>query len=168
MGDVKPLLWGKNPCFITLWFCHLCCLSPLPHPTLSTSLMLQLVVGEVIAEVVVVVAGCQPYPLAHSTHIFHSSPSRTLPWSVHSTTILVVSPHAQVFGAFLVSRRFFFLSPRVAEYPRTAKSRPSCCVCIHGQKRSCFSSRRASIVCYFPCWVGLFTHAQAFFCLACT
>ena len=24
-------------------------------------------------------AGCQPYPLAHSTHVAHSSPSRTLP-----------------------------------------------------------------------------------------
>ena len=148
-------LWGKNPCFTTFVVCHL-----LSHPTLSTSLMLQLVVGEVIAEVVVVVAGCQLYPLAHSTHVFHSSPSRTPPWSVHTlTTILVCWLLMQGLWAFLGLTQFFFLSPRVAEYPRTAKSCPSCCVCIHGQKRSCFSSRRASIVCYFPCWVGLFTHA---------
>ena len=60
MGDVKPWLWEKNPCFVTLLIFHL---------PLLTSLMLQLVVGEVIAEEVVVVAGCQPYPLAHSTHV---------------------------------------------------------------------------------------------------
>ena len=58
--------------------------------------------------------------------------------------------------------RFFFLSPQVAEHPRTEISRPSCCLFIHGQKRSCFSSRKTSIVCPFPHWVGLFPHAQEF------
>ena len=124
----------------------------------------QLVVEELwlrafIAEVVVVVGGYQPYPIAHSTHVVHSSPSRTLPWSVHSTTMLVCWLLMQGLWVFLGLTQVFFLSPRVAEYPRIAKSCPSCCVCIHGKKRSCFSSRRASIVCYFPCWVGLFTHA---------
>ena len=87
MGDVKPWLWGKNPCFVTLLIFHL---------PLLTSLMLQLVVGGVIAEVVVVVAGCQPYPLAHCTHVcpffslMHSSLVSSLSprfWSVGSSRI---------------------------------------------------------------------------------
>ena len=156
--------WGKTHVLLP-------CVSPsLLFVTLFVSSNLvnlfnaQLVVEELwlrafIAEVVVVVGGCQPYPIAHSTHIAHSSPSRTPPWSVHSTTILVCWLLMQGLWAFLVSRRFSCSSPRVAEHPRTANLRPSCCVCIHGQKRSCFSSRRASNVCYFPYWVGLFTHA---------
>ena len=89
---------GKNPCVLPP-----CYLSPfLSHPTLSTSLMLQLVVGAVIAEVVVVMAGCQPYPFAHSTHVCPFFSLTHSPWSVHSlTTILVLfSPHAQVLGRF--------------------------------------------------------------------
>ena len=89
-------------------FCHL-----VDFPSSLVNLFnAQLVVEELwlrafIAEVVVVVGGCQPYPLAHSTHVFHSSPSRTLPWSVHSTTIFgLFCSHAGVFGAFLDSRRF--------------------------------------------------------------
>ena len=55
-----------------------------------------------IAEVVVVVAGCQPYPLAHSTHVCHSSPSRTLPWSFYTLTMILglLVPHAQVLDEF--------------------------------------------------------------------
>ena len=102
MGDVKPWFMGENPCFVTLFV----------SPNLVNLFNAQLVVEELwlrafIAEVVLVVGGCQRYPIAHSTHVFHSSPSRTLPWSVHSTTILgLLAPHAQVLGAFLVSRRF--------------------------------------------------------------
>ena len=92
---------------VVFYLCYLspfCLIQPLP-----TSLMLQLVVGAVIAEVVVVVAGCQPYPLAHSIHVFHSSLSRTLPWSVlHSlTTILgLLVPHAQVLDEFGLTQAF--------------------------------------------------------------
>ena len=94
----------------------------------------QLVVEELwlrafIAEVVVVVGGCQPYPIAHSTHVGHSSPSRTPPWSVHSlTTILgLLVPHAQVLDEFGLTQAFCS-SPRVAEHPLTANSRPlHCC-----------------------------------------
>ena len=99
MGDVKPWLWGKNPCFVTLLIFHL---------PLLTSLMLQLVVGGVIAEVVVVVAGCQPYPLAHSTHV---CPFFSL---THSSLVSSLSPRFWVCWllthrpwAILVSRRHF-------------------------------------------------------------
>ena len=103
MGDIKPWLWGKNPCFVTLLIFHL---------PLLTSLMLQLVVGGVIAEEVVVVAGCQPYPLAHSTHVFpffsltHSSLESSL---YHDFGLFFLTQG--FWGVFLVSRRFFFLSP---------------------------------------------------------
>ena len=53
---------------------------------------------------------------------------RILPIAVH--------PHAQVLGVFGLTQTFPWLH-EVAEHPRTANSRPSCCVCIHGQKRSC-------------------------------
>ena len=47
---------------------------------------------------------CQPFPLAHSTHVGHSSPSRTLPWRGSS-------PHAS--GLHLhchLQRGLFFLT----------------------------------------------------------
>ena len=95
-------LWGENPCFITLLSHHLgcfvtfCLIQPLP-----TSLMLQLVVGAVIAEVVVVVAGCQPYPLAHSTHIcpFFSLTHSSLVSSLYHDFGLLAS-HAGALGIF--------------------------------------------------------------------
>ena len=92
-------LWGKThvllPCGFTTF---------VDFPSSLVNLFnAQLVVEELwlrafIAEVVVVVGGCQPYPIAHSTHVAHSSPSRTPPWTVHSlTTILgLLVPHAQV------------------------------------------------------------------------
>ena len=52
--------------------------------------MLQLVVGGVIPEVVVVVVGCQPYPLAHSTHV--------LP---------ILLPHALFPGQFTLTHHDF-------------------------------------------------------------
>ena len=60
--------------------------------------MLQLVVGAVIAEVVVVVAGCQPYPLAHSTHV---CPFFSL---THSSLVSFTLYHD--FGCFLLTHRF--------------------------------------------------------------
>ena len=99
MGDVKPWLWGKNPCFVTLLIFHL---------PLLTSLMLQLVVGGVIAEVVVVVAGCQPYPLAHSTHVcpFFSLTHSSLVSSLyHDFWVCWLLTHR--LWAILVSRRHF-------------------------------------------------------------
>ena len=146
-------LWGKNPCFATFVVCHL-----FSHPTLSTSLMLQLVVGGVIAEVVVVVVGCQPYPLAHSTHVGHSSPSRTLPWSVHSlTTILgLLVPHAQVLDEFGLTQAFCS-SPRVAKHPLNANSRPLYCCASHVEgffPRFPLTLRNFWV---FPhCWLRLF------------
>ena len=73
-------LWGKNPCLSPLLICHL-----FVSPNLVNLFNAQLVVEELwlrafIAKVVVVVGGCQPYPIAHSTHVGHSSPSRTLPF----------------------------------------------------------------------------------------
>ena len=74
MGDVKPWFMGKNPCFITLWFSTFVICHPFVSSTLVNLFNAQLVVEELwlrafIAEVVVVVAGCQPYPFSHSTHV---------------------------------------------------------------------------------------------------
>ena len=125
MGECQTLVMGKNPCFITFVVCHLFVSSNLVN-LFNASVGGW---GRVIAEVVVVVAGCQPYPIGHSTHVCHSSPSRTLPWSVHSlTTILgLLVPHAQVLDEFGLTQEFCS-SPRVAEHPLTANSRPlHCC-----------------------------------------
>ena len=115
-------------------------LSPLLFVTLFVSSNLvnlfnaQLVVEELwlrefIAEVVVVVGGCQPYPISHSTHVAHSSPPRTPPWSVHSLTMILgpLVPHAQVLDEFGLTQAFCS-SPRVAEHQLTTNSRPlHCC-----------------------------------------
>ena len=84
-----------------------------------------------------------------------------------SPRFCLFSPHAQALGIFGLTQTFSWLH-EFAEHPRTANSRPSCCVCIDEQKRSRFSSCRASIICSFPCWFRLFNHAQVFFCLGCT
>ena len=96
-------------------------------------------VGGVIAEVVVVVAGCQPYPFSHSTHVGHSSPSRTLLWSVHSlTTILgLLVPHAQVLDEFGLTQTFSGLH-ELLKHPRTVIRVLAAVLFIHGQNRSCF------------------------------
>ena len=102
-GGCQTLVMGEKPmfcnfcCFTTFFVCHL-----LSHPTLSTSLMLQLVVGGVIAEVVVVVAGCQPYPIVHSTHVcpFFSLTHSSLVSSLSPRFLVLFSPHAQVLGRF--------------------------------------------------------------------
>ena len=67
--------------------------------------MFQLVVEELwlrafIAEVVVVVGGYQPYPIAHSTHVVHSSPHA--PFSVHSLyhDFGLLASHAGALGVF--------------------------------------------------------------------
>ena len=130
MGDVKPWLWEKNPCvlppclFVTLF----------PHPTLSTSLMLQLVVGGVITEVVVVVGGCQPYPITHSTHVGHSSPSRTLPWPVRL-------PHVEPL--LFYSRAGS--SPSCGEGSASSSAHHFGRVFIRTHMRSCSPSRRGRV-----------------------
>ena len=139
MGVSNLGLWGKThvllPCgFLPLLFCH-----PFVSSNLVNLFNAQLVVEQLwlrafIAEVVVVVGGCQPYPIAHSTHVAHSSPSHTPPWSVHSLTTIfgLLVPHAQVLDEFGLTWAFCS-SPRVAEHPLTANLRPLHC---------CASSRR--------------------------
>ena len=152
MGDVKPWLWGKNPCFVTLLVFHL---------PLSTSLMLQLVVGGVIAEVVVVVAGYQPYPLAHSTHVcpFFSLTHYSLVSFTLSPCDLVSWLLTHRLWAILVSRRHFLGLHELLKHPRTVICVLAVVLFIHGQSRSCFlltqglycgaSSRRGRVC--FPC-----------------
>ena len=126
---MSNLGYGKNPCFITLLICHL-----FVSPNLVNLFNAQLVVEELwlrafIAEVVVVVGGCQPYPISHSTHVCPFFSLTHSPWSVHSlTTILgLLVPHAQVLDEFGLTQAFCS-SPRVAEHPLTANSRPlHCC-----------------------------------------
>ena len=141
---------GKTHVLPPLFVCHL-----LSHPTLSTSLMLQLVVEAVNAFGSGVAGLSVLCPPSHSTHV---CPFFSLTQEIgFNPRFCCFSPHAQVLGGrFLVPRRFSSSPPRVAEHPRTANSSPSCCLCTHGQKRSCFSSRRASIVYSFPCWIKLF------------
>ena len=83
-------------------FYYLVVLPPCLTQPLSTSLMFQLVVGAVIAEVVVVVAGCQPYPFAHSTHVCPFFSLTHSPWSVNTLTTIfgMMAPHAQELGGF--------------------------------------------------------------------
>ena len=88
--------------------------------------MLQLVVGGVIAEVVVVVGGCQPYPLAHSTHVGHffSLTHSSLVIFYTLTTIFgLLASHAQALGDFSLTQTFSGAS-RVAEAPTHCNSRP--------------------------------------------
>ena len=65
---MSNLGYGERPMFYYLMVFYLCCLSPFVSSNLvnlfnaSPSGW-----GGVIAEVVVVVVGCQPYPFAHST-----------------------------------------------------------------------------------------------------
>ena len=119
-------------CFTTFVVCHLFASSNLINLFNAQLVVEELWLREFIAEVVVVVGGCQPYPISHSTHIAHSSPSRTPPWSVHSlTTILgLLVPHAQVLGEFGLTQAFCS-SPRVAKHPLTANSRPLYCCASH-------------------------------------
>ena len=47
------------------------------------------------------------FPPSHSTHICHSSPSRTHPWSVHTHHDFgLLAPHAQALGDFGLTQHF--------------------------------------------------------------
>ena len=99
MGE-KPMFYYLVV-FPPLFFVTFCLIQPLP-----TSLMLQLVVGGVIAEVVVVVAGCQPYPRLPILLPHALFPGQfTLPrfWSVGSSRT--------GFGGVFGLTQVFFLSP---------------------------------------------------------
>ena len=121
-------LWGKTHVLLPCGFLPLLFVTLLSHPPLSTSLMHQLVVGGVIAEVVVVVAGCQPYPLAHSTHIFpfFSLTHSSLASSLSPRFWVCWLPHAQALGDFGLTQAFYS-SPRVAKRSGTCNSRPPDC-----------------------------------------
>ena len=138
-------LWGKNPCFVTLLIFHL---------PLLTSLMLQLVVGAVIAEVVVVVTAYQSF-----THLLtppmsaHSSPSHTLPWSVFT-----LSPRFWVcwllthrLWEILVSRRNFLGIHELLKHPRTVIRVLATVLFIHGKNRSCFLLTQGLYGCASSC-----------------
>ena len=151
------MVMGEKPMFYYLVVFYLCCLSPFVSSNLVNLFNAQLVVEELwlrafIAEVVVVVEGCQPYPLAHSTHVFHSSPSRTLPWSVHSHHDFWVcwAPHAQALGDFGLTQAFSS-SPRVAKRSGTCNSRPlDCCAFSRREFPSRFSFSRTGISWVLP------------------
>ena len=57
-------------------------------------------------------------------------------------------PLPTILAVHLLTQTFIF-TPRVAEHPRTAKSCPSCCVCTHGQNRSCFLLTQGLHCCAF-------------------
>ena len=61
------------------------------------------------------------------------------------------SPTRTLYPRFCYSSSHadLLLSTTVLKAHALPISRPSCCLFIHGQKRSCFSSRRTSIVCSF-------------------
>ena len=109
---------------------------------------------------------CQPYPLAHSTHVFHYSPSRTHPWLVDTltTNLGLLASHAQALGDFSLTQTFSGLHELLSTHELQIRVLPVSGAST-GKNGFVFSSRRASIVCSFPCWVGLVTHALVFFCL---
>ena len=92
------------------------------------------------------------FPPAHSTHVCHSSPSRTLPWSVHTHHDFgLLAPHAQALDDFGLTQAFSS-SPRVAKHSGTCNSRPpDCCAFSRREFPSRFSFSRTGIS-----WV--FTH----------
>ena len=141
MGDVKPWLWGKNPCFVTLLFCHL-----FVSPNLVNLFNAQLVVEELwLGELLLKwwwlwqsvslthlptppTTPCLPC-LFYSPHVPVLCAHRAFsPWPVHYSHHdfgLFLLTH-RFWGRFWVSHRFSSSPPRVAEHPRTANSRPSC------------------------------------------
>ena len=152
-------------CFTTFVVCHL-----FVSPNLVNLFNAQLVVEELwlrafIAEVVVVVAGCQPYPLAQSTHVGHSSPSRTLPWSVYTLPrfLVVFSSRTGFWGRFWShtdssSSLHEFLSTHDLQIRVLPVSGAST-----GKNGAAFPHAGPPLSVLFPCWVRLVTHALVFF-----
>ena len=96
------------------------------------------------------------FPPAHSTHVCHSSPSRTLPWPVHSHHDFFVldPPHAQALGGFGLKQTFSWLHELLSTH--ALKFRILAVDCSSTDKNEdVFSSRRASIV--------VQSHAEGFF-----
>ena len=99
-----------------------------------------------------------PHP--HSTHdsrlarpvlffiLMHSSLGSSL-----SPRFWLFASHAEVLGAFLVSRRHFLGAPRVAEAPTHCNSRRCCCF-VHPQAKSDFFSPHAGplLLCILTHW----------------
>ena len=168
-------LWGKNPCFITLLFCHLV----LPN-LVNLFNASELVVEEIwLSGWVVIafgsgVAGLSVlFPHPHSTHdpwlplpvLFSSRACSLCPWCVLSTACSLthhdfgsVGSSRTGFGAFLVSRGFSSSPPRVAEAPTHCNSRPCCCFVHPREKSELFSLTQRSVHphaeksgMYFPC-----------------
>ena len=146
----QTLVMGEKP-----MFCHLVDLPPFASSNLVNLFNAQLVVEELwlrafIAEVVVVVAGCQPYPLAHSTHVcpFFSLMHSSLVSSHSHHDFGLLAPHAQDLGGFGL-RKTFSLVPRVAKRSGTCNSRPPDC-CAFSRRE--FPSR-FSFLCTRISWV---------------
>ena len=101
-----------------------------------------------------------PHPHAHPTPLLTSLWRKNLHALSNSRPhnfLLFISTHYLHFlllfmhrlWVVLVSCRHFFLAPQVAEHPRTAISRPPCCLVIHGKKRSCFLLTQGLHCCAF-------------------
>ena len=96
MGECQTLAMGEKPMFY-----YLEVLPPLLFVNLFNAQLVveELWLREFIAEVVVVVAGCQPYPISHSTHV---CPFFSL---THSSLVSLHSHHD--FGSVGSSRTGF-------------------------------------------------------------
>ena len=164
---------GKNPCFITLLICHLF-VSPNLVNLFNAS---ELVVEEIwlsgwgqLLPLGVGWQGCQLHTHIHTPPTSaHSSPSRTLPWSVYTlTTILVCWLLTHRLWAILVSRRHFLGLHELLKHPRTVIRVLANVLFLHEQNRSCFlltpglygcASSRRGISSHFPssrlvfCWI---------------
>ena len=155
------MVYGKkNPCFTTFVVCHL-----LSHPTLSTSLMLQLVVEAVIAFGSGVAGLSVPFPHAHSTHdCLHSSLPR-FPHCPHGRWFLMFCCSPSRTGSSF-SRREGSASSTAHRLVVYSSSRwpvdPRAEVRLFPLTRRLESSRR-NRVCLsrvFCCWVQVFPHTQ--------
>ena len=159
-GECQTLVVGKkNPCLSPLLFVTLFVSSNLVNLFNAQLVVEELWLRAFIAVVVVVVGGCQPYPIAHSTHVCHSSPSRTLPWSALSPRFLVCWLLTHRLWAILVSRRHFLGLHELLKHPRTVIHVLADVLFLHGKNRSCFlltqslygcASSRRGIPSHFP------------------
>lgn len=81
----------------------------------------------------------------------HSSPSRTLPWSVHSHhDFRLLAPHALALGDFGLTQTFS-RAPWVAKHPCTVIRILAVVLFIHGQNQSCFLLTQGLYCCAFSC-----------------
>ena len=161
-------LWGKTHVLLPCGFLPLLFVTLLSHPTLSTSLMICWVVGQlwllVDGQLLPLGVGwqdCQSFahihtpPMTPCLHCLFCSPHAPVhcargafsPQPVHSlTTILgLLAPHAHELGGFGLRQTFLWFH-ELLKHPRTVIHVLSIVLFIHRKNRGCFLSRRGLFI----------------------